>query len=120
MSKFSESNIKFLAIIAYLGPLFVVGKCAVEKESAELKFHCKQGEILFYSMTILTGFILIFNTVANVFLESLEIISLLLYTGVAVAWVILIMMGVTNALRGASAYLPLVGDIVKIVTKDEG
>ena len=44
---YNKVNAKLLSILAYIGPLFIMGKVAVEKDEPGVKFHCRQGGILF-------------------------------------------------------------------------
>lgn len=112
MNSYNHANIKFLSVIAYLGPLFVVGKFSYEKECAQVKFHCKQGEALFYMMTTLVLVSIFLDFTFNFVLDSLSIICFLFNIGVGVSWVILAIMGAASALSGTKVRLPIIGVVL--------
>ncbi len=117
MNKYNKANVKFLSVISYVGPLFLVGKFSLEKNCESVKFHVRQGEILFYSMIILSFLIAILDYTLSSLLESLSIISFLLYIGIAVAWLVLSFMGMASAFSASNASLPLVGELSNKITK---
>ena len=45
--EYNKVNVKLLSILAYIGPLFLMGKLSVEKDEPHVKFHTHQGAILF-------------------------------------------------------------------------
>ena len=45
--EYNKVNVKLLSILAYIGPLFLMGKLSVEKEEDNVKFHTHQGAVLF-------------------------------------------------------------------------
>lgn len=117
MNKYNKINVKFLSVISYIGPLFLIGKFSAEKDCESVKFHVRQGEILFYSMIILFLFTFILDYTLSSILESLSIICFLLYIGIAVAWLILSLMGIASAFSASNTSLPLVGDLSNKITK---
>ncbi len=113
MENYDQFNVKFLSILSYIGPMFLLGKFSVEKESKQVKFHNKQGEILFYIFFVLY-MVCIALHVLNKFTESVdEIIAFTFTVGVTVAWVLLMIIGVTNAEQGKLVGLPIVSWFVK-------
>ncbi len=118
MEKFDKFNVKFLSIISYIGPLFLIGKFSVEKDSDQVRFHSKQGEILFYTMSCLSLIVLILQLTLSSLFETIEIICLLSYIAIGVAWLILLIMGISGAISSKMIYIPIIGDIVKKIIKD--
>ena len=43
--EYNKVNVKLLSILAYIGPLFLMGKLSVEKDEPHVKFHTHQGAI---------------------------------------------------------------------------
>lgn len=113
--RYDKSNIKLLSVLAYIGPLFVVGLFAVEKDSPEVKFHSRQGEILFALVALSYLFSYAVSYLIYFFPAFLEIIWLLLLVLISVGWLILVIMGISGALRGEMTPLPIVVDIDKII-----
>ena len=111
MSEYNKFNIKFLSVISYLGPLFIIGKFSLEKDEEHVKFNVNQGEILFYLISILYILVFSINFFLEPFFETIEIITLLAYIGISAAWVILIIMGAIGAFKDKKVELPLIGKI---------
>ena len=96
-----EGN-KLLAAISYIGILFLVPLLAA-KDDAFARYHANQGLVLFIAniAAAIAGFILGFNPV----------------NGIIVAWIIriallvLMILGIINALKGEMKPLPLIGGI---------
>ena len=115
--EYDKVNVKLLSIIAYIGPLFLMGKFSVEKEEPHVKFHTHQGALLFcfaagaYVITSLLCWLL------NSYPAVQEIVGLFLYVGITVAWVIMIIMGVIGAARNQQKPLPFVGDFDRLFKK---
>ena len=40
--EYNKVNVKLLSILAYIGPLFLMGKLSVEKDEPHVKFHTHQ------------------------------------------------------------------------------
>ena len=112
---YDKSNIKLLSVLAYIGPLFVMGLFAVEKDSPEVKFHSRQGGILFALVALLYFVSYVISYFIYFFPAFSEIVGLLILVLISVGWFILVIMGVSGALRGEMNPLPLVGDIDKII-----
>lgn len=112
MNSYNHSNIKFLSVMAYFGPLFIIGKFSYEKDCDQVKFHCKQGEVLFYIMATLVLVSVFLDFSFNFVLDSLSIICFLFNIGVGVSWVLLSIMGATSALAGTKVRLPIVGAVL--------
>lgn len=111
--EYNKVNVKLLSTLAYIGPLFIMGKVAVEKDEPEVKFHCRQGGILFVFVTV--GYLV--TTLLCFLLNGLpavaEILGLLFYVGITVAWVILALMGMIGVFKHQKKPLPFIGDIDK-------
>ena len=119
MESYDKFNVKFLSIVSYIGPMFLIGKFSVEKESKQVKFHNKQGEVLFY-IFLLLYIVCVALHVLNEFTESVdEILAFTFTVGVSVAWVLLMIIGVSNAVQGKLIGLPIVSWFVKNNTRSE-
>ena len=111
MKQYDKFNVRILSILSYIGPLFIIGKFSLEKDEENVKFHTAQGEILFYLMAILLFITFVVDFFINPFIEVIEVITLLAYIGISVAWIILILMGVFSAAKGEKSALPLIGRV---------
>ena len=40
--EYNKVNVKLLSILAYIGPLFLMGKLSVEKDEPHVKFHTQR------------------------------------------------------------------------------
>ena len=117
-SKYNAVNIKLLSALSYIGPLFLIGRFAVEKDSEQLKFHGKQGEILFILMLAINAVAAAISFVLYHLLEeSFEIIVFLIFIGISVAWLVLSIMGICGAIKSKKICLPIVCDITKKIIK---
>ncbi len=105
----SNGNIRFLSAISYIGVLFVIGHFAVEKNNPDLRFHTFQGGILFAFFVLLYFIDFLIYLFLSV-VPALQIIVVLLLTiGISVAYVMLMVMGIVNALKFRQGLLPFVG-----------
>lgn len=105
----NNDNIRFLSAISYLGVLFVVGRFAVEKDNPDLRFHTYQGGVLFgvFAALYLCDFLLyLIMSIA----PALQIILTLLTTvAISAAYLILMIIGITSAVKFEQRLLPFVG-----------
>ena len=109
----NSTNIKLLSVLFYVGPLFLTARFSVEYKEPHVKFHVKQGGILF-CFVVLCYLLTFFLSMALSALPAVEeIVSLLLLVGTTVAWVILTVMGISGALKGQQRLLPIIGTIDK-------
>ena len=118
MNFYDKVNVKFLSVISYIGPLFIVGKFSFEKNCDQVKFHTKQGEFLFYIMFFLSLISAIFDYTLSSMVESLSIICFLANIGIGVTWLILSIMGIISAFSGTKVNLPIVGNFVNKINKE--
>ena len=118
MSLYNKTNVKFLSVVSYIGPLFVIGKFSFEKDCEQVKFHCKQGEILFYMMSLFILLSIILDYAFSFVLESLSIICFLFNIGIAVTWIMLAIMGIISAFSGSKISLPIVGSLSNKINKE--
>lgn len=102
-----EKN-KVMAILAYLGILFLVPLLAA-KDSPFARFHANQGILLFIVEAAWWLIMLILSIVIVLILPSLagiiSIISLVGYIGIGV----LVILGIINAAQGQMKELPVIG-----------
>ena len=118
MNFFNKMNVKFLSVISYIGPLFIVGKFSFEKDCEQVKFHTKQGEFLFYIMFSLSLISSLLNYALSSLVESLGIICFLVNIGIGVTWIILSIMGIISAFSGTKVNLPIVINFVNKINKE--
>lgn len=112
--KYNSVNIKLLSALSYIGPLFLIGRFSVEKDSDQLKFHNTQGGLLFLLMVIVNITASAVSFILSHFLEeSFEIIVFLIFIGISVAWLVLAIMGICGALKSKKICLPIICEITK-------
>lgn len=105
----SNGNIRFLSAISYIGVLFVIGHFAVEKNNPDLRFHTFQGGVLFAFFVVLYFFDFLLYLLLSFVPAFRTIIILLLTVGISVAYVLMMGMGVYNALKFRQRLIPFVG-----------
>lgn len=91
---------KIMSILAYIGPLIVVSYL-VAKDNPSVKFHIKQGGVLF---------------VLEIAVYVLSLVFIFLYPLWAVANLVLLVLsiiGIVNAAQGKEKELPFVGSYSK-------
>ncbi|AOM81719.1 DUF4870 domain-containing protein [Salisediminibacterium beveridgei] len=111
----AEDN-KVMAVLAYLGILVLVPLLAA-KESRFAQYHANQGLVLFIAG--IGGFIVlsIFSTITSMILGNIPVLGALvgLFLGgllYFIAWIavmILVIMGILNAVKGEEKPLPVIG-----------
>lgn len=117
-TNYNSINVKLLSALSYIGPLFLIGRFSVEKDSDQLKFHNKQGELLFFLMLVVNTVAAAVSFLLSQFLEeSFEVIVFLIFIGISVAWLVLSIMGICGSLKGNKICLPIVCDITKKIIK---
>ena len=110
-SGYDESDIndnKILALLSYLGILFIVPLIAAP-QSKFAKFHANQGLVLFIACVVvgLAGSVLQAIAVVLGFL-FLALVNIL-FTAVGLVLLALIIIGIVNACQGKAKELPLIG-----------
>ena len=113
MKDFDTLNVKVLSAISYLGPLFIIGRFSVEKNSDNFKFHSKQGEILFYSMFAISLIAWSLEQILYTFFDSFSIIFLLVYMGIFISWIILSLLGIYGSFNNKKIKLPFIEFLIK-------
>jgi len=100
-------NKKLYCILAYIGPLWLVGLLSAPNEP-DVKFHVNQGIVLTIADVIL-------YIVAAIFAAILgwrgAILASLIYFVVSIAILVLVIMGIMNANNGLQKELPIIGKI---------
>ena len=110
-----KSNIKLLSVLAYIGPLFFMGMFSVDKNNPKVKFHTRQGCILFILVFLSYSLSYLIVKILHSFPAVSEIIGLLLFVLISVCWFILVIMGVSAAFKGENNWLPIICDINKMI-----
>jgi uncharacterized membrane protein len=93
---------KLMSILAYVGPLIIVSYL-VAKDTASVKFHIKQGGVLFV--------IEIAVWVLSVMLPYLFVI----WQIVNLATLVFAILGIINVVQGKEKELPLIGSFGKYI-----
>ena len=114
---YDKFNVKLLSALSYIGPLFVVGRFSLEYGSKSVKFHVKQGGMLFAFMIALYSIFAVLIFVLSSIPTFAEIVGYLSFVGINVLWIILIIMGISSVIKGQERELPLVGITEKVTKK---
>ncbi len=105
----NNDNIKFLSAISYISVLFVVGHFAVERDNPDLRFHKYQGAVLFaaaHALYLAEGILLLILS----FVPGLRsIVGFLLTGAISLAYLMMIVMGISSALKFEQKQLPFIG-----------
>jgi uncharacterized membrane protein len=109
-SSYSQSDIeqnKVMAVLAYLGFLVLVPILAA-KESPYARFHASQGLNLFVS-EVAFGIINVILTLIFSFIPLLNVVWLIIAWLIGIAFFVLMILGIVNAVQGKAKQLPIVG-----------
>ena len=90
-----------MALISYLGPLCLIPFLTQEKRDEFVKFHMKQGLVLFIVEVIVSFILLILP-----FLGFLDWIF-------NIIWLVLIILGIVNVVNNEKKELPLIGQFAE-------
>lgn len=109
-------NIKFLSILAYIGPLFFIGKFSYEKTNKDVKFHCKQGERLLIAMISLYVLAWIITMILSETLSTVVTVTQILMMLIITAlWITMAILGIINANKNKRTPLPIIGGIANSI-----
>jgi len=101
----ASDNTKLYSILAYIGPLFLVGLLA-EKDNARVKFHVNQGLVL-----LLAWFaVWIAALILDILPIGTLIPNLIRWVG-GLVYLVLAVLGILNANNGVDKELPFIGHI---------
>lgn len=104
------NNNKIMAVIAYIGILFLVPLLAA-KESKFARFHTNQAIVLLIA-EIAVGFVLgVVSAILLAISPVLTILSSLLSAAVSIVSIVFTIIGIVNAATGKAKELPLIGSI---------
>lgn len=104
------NNNKIMAVIAYIGILFLVPLLAA-KESKFARFHTNQAIVLLIA-EIAVGFVLgVVSAILLAISPVLAILSSLLSAAVSIVSIVFTIIGIVNAATGKAKELPLIGSI---------
>ncbi len=95
-------NNKVISLFSYIGILFLIPLLAA-KDSRYARFHANQGIILFI-------FAIIVNIVIAI-LGLIPIVGLIIGWVLSIAELVLVIIGIVNAVTGKAKELPLIGKI---------
>lgn len=93
----AQSNQTLMAILAYLGVLIIIPFLTESRNNPFVKFHLKQGLVLFIA-----------EIIASVVLK-ITLIGWILSPLIGIISLILLIMGISNVLNKRMAELPLIG-----------
>lgn len=93
----AQSNQTLMGILAYLGILIIIPFLTESRHDPFVKFHLKQGLVLFIA-----------EVIASVILK-ITIIGWILSPLIGIVSLILLIMGISNVLNKRMAELPLIG-----------
>lgn len=109
----TSDNTKLFSILAYIGPLFLVGLLA-DPNNPKVKFHVNQGLVLFLAEIVLS----IVVTIVNAVLVVMPVIGGLLVGLISLAQfgatITLAIMGIMNAVKDEEKQLPFIGNFTII------
>lgn len=101
----ASDNTKLYSILAYIGPLFLVG-LLTEKDNPRVKFHVNQGLVL-----LLAWFaVWIAALILDILPIGTLIPNLIRWVG-GIAYLVLAVLGILNANNGVEKELPFIGHI---------
>lgn len=102
-------NNKFMAILSYFGILVLI-PLFVCKDSKYVRFHVNQGLLVFI---LEVGYAVGYNMLSKILLDiSWELYDIVhLISMVSIAFLILSIMGILNAINGKIKELPVIGKI---------
>jgi len=117
-----KTDTKLYQILSYVGILWIIGLLVPEKEEKDLKFHVGQGIILTiawtassFAVSLINSLVIhnIFQTTAYFGYSTVSGFGLFLYGllsfAVAIAFIILTILGIVNANSGQKKELPIIG-----------
>ncbi len=104
-----NDNIKFLSALSYISILFIVGHFAVEKDNPDLRFHKYQGAVLFGVFTALYFVEGILMLIFSFLPEFRTIMGFLLTGGISLAYIMMMAMGISSAIKFEQKQLPFIG-----------
>lgn len=106
----TDFNVKFLSVVAYIGPLFLMGKFSVEKENEFLKFHINQAVRLFvFELLSSVIFSLIIDLSKEILSMTVIIIVYAMGIIIALSWICMIYIGISNVIHSEITTLPIIG-----------
>lgn len=91
-----KEKVNPIAILSYLGILVLI-PLLVEKKDEFVKFHARQGLVLFI------------GEIATMFVSWIPIIGWFLGFLVGILWLVLSIIGIINVLNGKKTLLPVIG-----------
>ena len=104
-----EQN-KVFGILSYLPPLLFLVPLLAARQSKFAMYHCNQGLVL----TLVAIAVSIANMILDVVLVHIPFLGwflmLVLYWGITIGILVLVVMGIINAVNGVCKPLPLIGD----------
>lgn len=110
-TEISDNNVKLLSALSYFGPLFIIGMVSVEKDNEDVRYHTRQGAVMFILFTLLYLVLWLLLSLCS----SIEILSFIISVFLAVpigaCHLILLIMGVASAIKIEQSSLPIIGRI---------
>ena len=109
MNNEHNDNVKFLSALSYISVLFIVGHFAVEKDNPDLRFHKYQGAVLFGTFSVLYILELLIILILSFVPPVQTILGFVLTAAITLAYIMMIVFGVSSALKFEQKQLPFIG-----------
>ena len=107
-------NRKIYCILSYIGILWLVGLLVQEKNDPKVRFHVGQGIILsIVNIGLVLAIVIILAILSPLLFSSAffvyTILSTILWIGTWAATLVLMILGIVNAVNGKENKLPVIG-----------
>lgn len=105
-----DFNVKFLSILAYIGPLFLVGKFSAENKNPDVMFHTNQGKRLFIALILAylsVGFI--YFLIREFIPVMANIVIVAVWVAINLIWLAGVIYGTFNAIKMLRKRIPFIG-----------
>ena len=109
MNNEHNDNVKLLSALSYISVLFIVGHFAVEKDNPDLRFHKYQGAVLFGTFSVLYILELLIILILSFVPPVQTILGFVLTAAITLAYIMMIVFGVSSALKFEQKQLPFIG-----------
>ena len=117
---YNRTNIKLLSFLSYLGPLFLIGVFSMEHDTEELRFHTRQGGVLFFFMVFAYLLVWLLTFLLRSVPAMAEIMGVLLKVGLSVGWLLMAVMGIVSVFQKDHKPLPFLWRISRLFRKKQG
>ena len=109
-TNYDVSQNKVMAVLSYFGILCLIPLLAA-KDSPYARFHANQGLVLFLSEIVVAIALSILSSIFTVILWPIAIIISILTIFISIGFLVLMIIGIVNAVQGQEKELPIIGKI---------